>query len=504
MILKIMIKAKHNIITRNHDKSTRDQGSIILLSAVSLLVLLGFAVIALNIGRMYILRRELQTANDAAALTAAFNVMEHGLPHQAANVSQIFPQYYTWLGNVVQAYQVDRFVNRDIYTSQNRTLITTRLALQFDTQQSLFSTVRLFNINTSAQAQINENIFDLWPMIIFILDRSGAMNDPLPGDVRTAFEQLRFIMEQWRDLKLPVRSGMVLFSAGIDRVISPDADNRSSDDTIVQALYQIGPSPNLQILTDIASATMQTQALFTGLEGGKNAIIISDGEATASTHCNIGQQQTECPRREARDHGCQMRGGVWSGSTCTANPSYQRNMAPNTWAAEVRRVNYDPVSTQTLRIISGPAGGGAGAGGWFFAITDIAAIESFFNSVANSVCTFGPLRPKPGFPPTPPLRHRGTNPRFSLGGNLTPASLKSQYSQHRVYVLIRNDSTGIEKPIRYFDNIDSILDWSGFTTSFTTDDEVYVRLTRHSCQDLATLGPDGSLVIRWGDPEIVR
>lgn len=58
-------------ITRNSTSAPRERGAIILTFAMMLLFLLGFAAIAMDFGRLFIVRTELQTALDSCALAAA-------------------------------------------------------------------------------------------------------------------------------------------------------------------------------------------------------------------------------------------------------------------------------------------------------------------------------------------------------------------------------------------------------------------------------------------------
>ncbi|GAB3463135.1 pilus assembly protein TadG-related protein [Massilia terrae] len=58
-------------ITRISTPAARERGAIILTFAMMLLFLLGFAAIAMDLGRLFIVRTELQTALDSCALAAA-------------------------------------------------------------------------------------------------------------------------------------------------------------------------------------------------------------------------------------------------------------------------------------------------------------------------------------------------------------------------------------------------------------------------------------------------
>ncbi|MBV8248322.1 MAG: hypothetical protein JO200_07695 [Comamonas sp.] len=57
--------------TGRHGARRRQQGAIIIMAALTLLLLLGFMGIALDFGRMFIVKTELQTALDSCALAAA-------------------------------------------------------------------------------------------------------------------------------------------------------------------------------------------------------------------------------------------------------------------------------------------------------------------------------------------------------------------------------------------------------------------------------------------------
>lgn len=58
-------------ITRSPTPARRERGAIILTFSMMLLILIGFAAIATDLGRLFIVRTELQTAVDSCALAAA-------------------------------------------------------------------------------------------------------------------------------------------------------------------------------------------------------------------------------------------------------------------------------------------------------------------------------------------------------------------------------------------------------------------------------------------------
>jgi hypothetical protein len=57
----------------SHYFSTDDSGSVMVLSAVLLVALLGFAALAIDIGHLYVVKNELQNAADAGSLAGANN-----------------------------------------------------------------------------------------------------------------------------------------------------------------------------------------------------------------------------------------------------------------------------------------------------------------------------------------------------------------------------------------------------------------------------------------------
>jgi len=52
-------------------RSRRESGQIVYLAAISLVMLLGFSALAVDIGMLYSTRRRMQTAADAAAIAGA-------------------------------------------------------------------------------------------------------------------------------------------------------------------------------------------------------------------------------------------------------------------------------------------------------------------------------------------------------------------------------------------------------------------------------------------------
>jgi hypothetical protein len=57
-----------------HRAPCRQSGAILIMTVIFLIVLLGFAALALDFGRLYVLRSQMQNAADAAALAAAYEL----------------------------------------------------------------------------------------------------------------------------------------------------------------------------------------------------------------------------------------------------------------------------------------------------------------------------------------------------------------------------------------------------------------------------------------------
>ena len=52
-------------------RAKRQRGFVLIATAISMTLLLGLAALSIDLGRMYVIRAELQSFTDAAALTAA-------------------------------------------------------------------------------------------------------------------------------------------------------------------------------------------------------------------------------------------------------------------------------------------------------------------------------------------------------------------------------------------------------------------------------------------------
>src|SRR5258705_11156599 len=79
------------ICSHPDDQRRNERGSIVIMTALSMLLLLLMVGLCLDVSRIYVVRAELQNAADAAALTAAkeLNGGDQGIDRAVARVNEI-------------------------------------------------------------------------------------------------------------------------------------------------------------------------------------------------------------------------------------------------------------------------------------------------------------------------------------------------------------------------------------------------------------------------------
>jgi hypothetical protein len=264
----------------------RDTGSVTLLYVLCLMLLGGFAVAGLVIGRQAFERRELQTEADAIALAAVYSVQQLGLPHKTAPALPKGTRN-TRLPFTSKFYPVERRLN------EHRTLVRVELEGTLDTKQTWFPQ-RFLKPRVEAWAQINEVEYgDVWPVVFFAIEATESMNWVLQGsNNKTAFSLVGDLIQQYAQNTLPVRNGVALFwtdMVGGNPTTEhwvPSPPPLPNDHNFVGIKNVLNNPPNpLAGLTNIASALKNTRNLLDQYQGDRYAVLVSDGEATLGPAC---------------------------------------------------------------------------------------------------------------------------------------------------------------------------------------------------------------------------
>jgi Flp pilus assembly protein TadG len=453
-----------------------ERGSVTVSFAFMLPVLCCFVVAALVLSREALERRELQSAADALALAGTHSLEQNGTPFHRAPADPLPPKNARL--KVTSVFTVER---RPL---EHRALVRVDADTVFDSQQGWFPK-RILPLKVTAWAQVNENVFgDKWPALLFAVDSSQSMNQPILGSSGTsAYTVITQLVQSYASNTLPVRNGVILFNRTVVAQSAPPPGNQNNLQGIQQAFVQAGTPRDL---TDARGALDRARQHLTGMLGGRNVVFVSDGEPTAGP---CGPDQAVCHFQEAVQASNLLRNLVVEGDGIHDGVAL--------FTVEIRRSNYWSQVTDFLRAISGKPMSAGNDATMSFPAQSMIGIQQFITGLTRSICMFGPLDPKLG-DPTPaasrdpvasPLRGRPGNPDLNNG-------------RRRVFAFLREPvPSEIEHPLPIVPNRDFVPNQQGFEY-FVVGQDAFVILTLASCN---YLGADNGrrLIVRWDDPQLV-
>ena len=258
------------------------KGAIIIIFALSLIVLIGFAALGTEVGRWYLTRVELSKAVDAAALAGAANISNPTLdvPTLARNFGmENFQAGY--LGTETG----DRSVAFTATVQQGGKLTVT------GTTSSLAVLARYFGINqvavaSSGVAQKNE------VEIIMVLDRSGSMN----GSPLTKLkEAARSFIDYYQDTQNEDMIGLVSFATGVRVNYALNHNFYTPIQTAINSLSAIGAT-NIEDALSQAGAQFVDQTPVTPANRKQQYIVFfTDGRPTAFRTTFVRDNSTPYP-----------------------------------------------------------------------------------------------------------------------------------------------------------------------------------------------------------------
>jgi len=162
-------------------RGSRRRGAVVVLAAIMLVVMLGFMAFAVDLGYLFLVRTQLQTAADSSALAAAASTYLTRAEMEA--VAQKYAGYHQAAGRTITLHPADiEYGNWDVESRTftpssavgNAVRVTTRSNAAAGGGTPLFF-ARIFGydaLNQSASAVAMTNPRD----IAFVIDLSGSMN----------------------------------------------------------------------------------------------------------------------------------------------------------------------------------------------------------------------------------------------------------------------------------------------------------------------------------------
>jgi len=440
-------------------------GGIVLLVAFLLPLLVGLALAVVVIGQHAYHARKLQNAADALALAAAYSLEERGLPYRAAQDAVPLATANSELA--VQS----TFPAPVVQAARSLVEVPVELRASFDFGVATPLMNRVFPLRARARAQISTAVFgEIWPVVVAVLDASESMRYPiLAANGHSAFQVMQAVLTTYAALTLPVRNGLVVFSDGVTHQAAPPASNTSNAAAVAAALSGAGPTGR----TNAAAGLDAARAQVTGLRGGHNVILISDGEPTLGESC---VPDTECCFQAGYDASDRLRA---------------RNQgAAALFTVEIRRTNYAPQASGFLIRVSGQPGTAGGDSTMRYLAQSAAGIDMFITGLTRAICAFGPIRPGAG------AAADAWRPR--------PVAPDLMNPRQRIYTFIREtngDDTAV--PLLPDNDRDRHPTDPGFEYWHdAARGEDWIILTLATCQ---YLGLDGRrrVVVRWDDAQLI-
>lgn len=461
------------MIRPGQDMRGAQQGSIIMIMALSMSLILGLLLACMVIGRQHISRRELQSAADAAALAGAYHVQQLG--------STITPKILldatnpnTDLSISKLVWQSFRYNNIHASRKHNRHVFQVAFTGRFLTKQMFFPE-KFLDIAVSAQAQINEMVFGhKWPVVILMLDASDSMNKPLLGGGGIAWDVVSQVFKAYAANTLPVRNGLVLYAQTMIEA-KPYASSTNNLSAITTAINKVGA--NKEKKTNIQQALIRARQQLTPFDPnqeGLNVIMFSEGAPTLAA-------------------GCPPQDGVCCAQRAVSEATRIRNQTrAGLMTVEIRHQNYDPADTKFLLDIAGPPNSAGKDKDYAHMVSSPLMVAGFMNELIRVLCSWGPLVPGPGAPSDT------YRPRPGVANLLPP--------KRRVYVYLWDQKSATEIPIPYWSNATTQPNDHGFQTLVQTGGVkpgTYITLTQRSCNWLGA-DPTRRIIVRWDDAQLVK
>jgi hypothetical protein len=244
------------------------KGAIIVIFALSLIVLIGFAALGTEVGKWYLTRAELSKAVDAAALAGAANISN---PHIVVPTLARDFGMENFQAGYLGTETGDRSVAFTATVQEGGKLTVT------GTTSSLAILARIFGIDqvaTAATGVAQKNRVQ----IMMILDRSGSMAGTPIADLKNA---ARGFLDYYEDTQDEDKIGLVTFATGV-RVNYPlGNDFFTPIRTAINGLSAVGAT-NVEDALSQAGAQFVDQTPFPAANRLQQYIVFfTDGRPTA-------------------------------------------------------------------------------------------------------------------------------------------------------------------------------------------------------------------------------
>ena len=258
------------------------KGTILILFALLLIVLLGFGALAIDVGNWYAVQAELSKSVDAAALAGARNMSNEGKVDMQTLINDVGRENFPagLLGTPTTGEGIANFT----YTPDPQAL--PRISISGSVKSPTFL-ARLFGVgnqvltNSFGEASMNK------VQIMLVLDRSGSMGFELPTKMsRLKTAAIKFI-GFFKDTQSTDKMGLVSYAT------TPRLDLRLKTGFVVEMIDKINDMPaliipstltytNTEDAIDQGGAQLPDQSAYAAADRVNQFLIFfSDGQPTA-------------------------------------------------------------------------------------------------------------------------------------------------------------------------------------------------------------------------------
>ena len=244
------------------------QGSYLTITAITIVVVLGFAGLGVEVGRWYTIQGELGKAIDAAAFAGAKNVNNPNIPVLNDFVDQVAHANFQvgMLGAGAPSFSISNDGNGKILVDGTTNSYNT-FAKAVNT--SLATT----QVETSGSARLRN------AEIALVLDGSGSMSGTPISRLRDA---AKAFVENFEDQETKSKFALVTFASGAEKVFDLDHNYVSPLNTAITALNANGWTNAEDALEQAGTLPWKDQSSIPLNEQDKQVVVFfSDGNPTA-------------------------------------------------------------------------------------------------------------------------------------------------------------------------------------------------------------------------------
>ncbi len=244
------------------------RGSYLMITAVTVAVLLGFAGLGVEVARWYAIQGELGKAIDAAAFAGAKNVNNPNIPGLNIFVDQV--AHANFPAGTLGADTPTFIISDD----GNGKILVDGSSNSFNTfARAINPSLATTNVATSGSARLRN------AEIALVLDGSGSMSGTPISRLRDA---AKAFVENFEDQETKSKFALIRFASGAEKVFDLDHDYVSPLNTAINAITAEGWTNAEDALAQAGALPWKDQSSTPPNEQDKQVVVFfSDGNPTA-------------------------------------------------------------------------------------------------------------------------------------------------------------------------------------------------------------------------------